>query len=150
MNKKIFYYAAFALGLLGFTSCEENDDFDPTYVMPNYFVGSWEHTQTGSLNSANILYYDDVVKEENCEFDNVVFNPNMTFSERDYSFDGTCNYTDANGIYQIVNGNIVLTLNGTEGETMTFDVIALTNTTLEVSYTDEDTDELVFLKFTKS
>lgn len=155
MNKKIFYFAAFALGLIGLVSCEENEDFDPNYIIPNYFVGTWEHTQTGSLNSANVLYYDDVEKNENCEYDSLSLGADMRFTERDYSFDGSCTYVDLNGSYQIVDGNLVLTYDDLTPEdefgpdVATLDVLALTNTNLEVSYTDEDTEELVFLKFTK-
>jgi hypothetical protein len=154
MNKKILYLASLTLGLLSLSSCEENKDFDPTYVIPNYFTGKWELTQTGSLNSSNVLYYDDVVKDESCEFDNVVLGADMSFLENDYTFGSSCELETLGGHYSILNGDIVLTYNdltpgdGVGPDVETFDVVALTNTNMELSYTNESGD-LVFLKFTK-
>jgi hypothetical protein len=156
MNKKIVYLASLTMGLLSLSSCEENDDFDANYVIPNYFTGTWELTQTGSLNADNnVLYYDDVIKAENCEFDNVVLGADMSFTENDYTFATACELESFAGKYAVSDGNIVLTYNDEDptdeidAETATFDVIALTNTNMELSYTDES-GELVFLKFTKA
>lgn len=156
MNKKILYLASLAIGLLSLASCEENKDFDPSYVAPNYFVGKWELTQTGSLNAANVLFYDDVEKNENCEFDNIILGADMSFAENDFEFiAGACNLEADGGQYMIVDGNLVFTYGDADptdaipAEVVIVDVIALTDTNLEVSLTDDNGD-LAFLKFTKS
>jgi len=148
MNKRIFYLAAVAIGFLSLSSCEENEDNDPTYVIPNYLAGKWELKQTGSLNSRNILSYEDVAINENCEYDNLVFGADNSFSENDYEFGSTCELESLSGVYSLVDGNIIVNYTDVE-EDLVLDVVSLNDTQLEIVYTDE-ANQLVFLKFTKA
>lgn len=141
---------AFALGCaFSFVSCEGEED--PEFVRTNYVAGTWEVAEIGSLDASNRLNYE-MVDTSICEMDKFTFGTDMNYSFKDAEFagGGTCNITTTNNTYAIEEGNIVLTT-VVEGETVeqALDIIALTDKKLEVAYTDEETNKLVFLKMRK-
>lgn len=135
---------AFAGALFFVSSCEDDDT--PEYVSPNYLAGEWNLMQKGSLSAGNIVDY--VAVAGTCdESDDIVFNEDYTFSSNDAAPSGeTCETVSSSGTYALNGRDVQLT----SGEvTSTLTVITLTFEVMEVSYTDAETNELVFLKFSK-
>lgn len=146
MNKKIISLITVVACFFSLISC--NGEEEVNYVSPNYLVGFWEVTQTGALNSQNVLNYEDVVTA--CSYDSYLFNEDMTFTMIDNSLTETCVSETVSGTYVVENGYAVLsyTVDGV-ATTKTLDLLTLTNTEMSFVFTNSDT-ELVFLKLTKS
>ncbi|RZJ68126.1 MAG: hypothetical protein EOO50_03300 [Flavobacterium sp.] len=140
---------AFAGALLFLASCEDDDK--PNYVSPNYLAGQWKLTQVGELTSVPdgaIVDYTDVAGTCD-EGDDITFGEalNSTFTGNDYTTNGTeCDLVTTSGTYSLNGRDVTLT----SGEdTTTLGVITLTFEVLEFSYTDAESGELVFHKYTK-
>ncbi|HEX8268724.1 MAG TPA: lipocalin family protein [Flavobacterium sp.] len=147
MKKSLIYLASGMFCFASLVSCEGDDD--PSYTVPNYLAGNWRLTEIGSLNSQNVLVYTDV-ETNGCEFDTVIFGEDYTYDDSDFeSVGGNCTETTTTGMYVINNGNIEMTAPDSPFEAKTLDMLVLTDTTLEVSYTDAETEELVFERYTK-
>lgn len=150
MNMKKITLLCFLSVFSLLTSCEEDDGI--TFVKENYVLGKWTIDQIGNINSANFINYQEYVNTTECESDNLVLTENNTYEENYYEFvNNACQNDQNTGTFELTNNNIVLTylneLNETENLTLT--IISLTYTDLEISYTDKDTEQLVFLKLKK-
>ena len=154
--KKIFF-AFLILSVSLFTiSCDDNDS--GTLKNSLYPVkGKWNLEKIGSIetiNSVNVLVYEDYINDEECDVDFLEFDESL-FEAHDYSFiNNTCEDESISGDYILENDKIFMTYIQTildeeiEFE-QTFTVINLTNNTLEISYVDETSGELVFNIFSK-
>ncbi len=154
--KKIFF-AFLILSVSLFTiSCDDNDS--GTLKNSLYPVkGKWNLEKIGSIetiNSVNVLVYEDYINDEECDVDFLEFDESL-FEAHDYSFiNNTCEDESISGDYILENDKIFMTyiqtILGEEIEfEQTFTVINLTNNTLEISYVDETSGELVFNIFSK-
>ncbi len=154
--KKIFF-AFLILSVSLFTiSCDDDDS--GTLKNSLYPVkGKWNLEKIGSIetiNSVNVLVYEDYINDEECDVDFLEFDESL-FEAHDYSFiNNTCEDESISGDYILENDKIFMTYIQTildeeiEFE-QTFTVINLTNNTLEISYVDETSGELVFNIFSK-
>ena len=154
--KKIFF-AFLILSVSLFTiSCDDDD----SGTLKNSFYpvkGKWNLEKIGSIetiNSVNVIVYEDYVNDEECDVDFIAFDESL-FEAHDYSFiNNTCEDESISGDYILENDKIFMTYIQTildeeiEFE-QTFTVINLTNNTLEISYVDETSGELVFNIFSK-
>lgn len=151
---KNIFKISLALAFLALTaSCDDDDDTN--FVQPNYLAGKWVPVEKGTLNEENILDYLPYENDSQCDLDNLVFNADFSFRFTDYHYNGTtCDNTIEEGSYKKDGKTLILTtteeINGvpTEVET-TRNLVTLTYDTMEVSYTDEDTHQITFLKFQK-
>ena len=154
--KKIFF-AFLILSVSLFTiSCDDNDS--GTLKNSLYPVkGKWNLEKIGSIetiNSVNVIVYEDYVNDEECDVDFIAFDESL-FEAHDYSFiNNTCEDESISGDYILESYKIFMTyiqtILGEEIEfEQTFTVINLTNNTLEISYVDETSGELVFNIFSK-
>ena len=154
--KKIFF-AFLILSVSLFTiSCDDNDS--GTLKNSLYPVkGKWNLEKIGSIetiNSVNVLVYEDYINDEECDVDFLEFDESL-FEAHDYSFiNNTCEDESISGDYILESDKIFMTyiqtILGEEIEfEQTFTVINLTNNTLEISYVDETSGELVFNIFSK-
>ncbi len=154
--KKIFF-AFLILSVSLFTiSCDDDDS--GTLKNSLYPVkGKWNLEKIGSIetiNSVNVLVYEDYINDEECDVDFLEFDESL-FEAHDYSFiNNTCEDESISGDYILENDKIFMTyiqtILGEEIEfEQTFTVINLTNNTLEISYVDETSGELVFNIFSK-
>ena len=154
--KKIFF-AFLILSVSIFTiSCDDDDS--GTLKNSLYPVkGKWNLEKIGSIetiNSVNVLVYEDYINDEECDVDFLEFDESL-FEAHDYSFiNNTCEDESISGDYILENDKIFMTyiqtILGEEIEfEQTFTVINLTNNTLEISYVDETSGELVFNIFSK-
>lgn len=151
--KNIFYIAALVVSTGFVASCEREDD--SSFTEPNYLAGKWIPVEMGTVNSQNIMNYMPYENDAECEMDFMVLNENMTFSFSDFEYNGTaCETTVLEGDYRRESKTLILTtiedIDGvpTEVET-TRNLVSLTYDTLEISYTDESTGKITFLKFEK-
>lgn len=152
---KNFFKLSFALtAILLSASCENEDDSN--FVQKNYLAGKWVPVEMGTLDNENILNYFPYENDAECDADNIVLNENMTFNFSDFEYNGaTCDENLLEGTYRRENKQLILTtteeIDGvpTEMET-TRNIISLTHDTLEISYTDEITNEITFLKLHKA
>ena len=154
--KKIFF-AFLILSVSLFTiSCDDDDS--GTLKNSLYPVkGKWNLEKIGSIetiNSVNVLVYEDYINDEECDVDFLEFDESL-FEAHDYSFiNNTCEDESISGDYILESDKIFMTyiqtILGEEIEfEQTFTVINLTNNTLEISYVDETSGELVFNIFSK-
>ncbi|AWA29090.1 hypothetical protein HYN48_02750 [Flavobacterium magnum] len=153
MNKKIISLTAILLCILSisFVSCE-SDDEGGDYVSPNYVAATWKLTAVGALNTQSTLIYTPVM-EGSCDAQTVSFTEDFNFT-RNYSVlvDEACTPKTTTGTYALEQGNIVVTFvpeGQTLSESISYDIITLSDVLLEVAYTDKLTGKLVFLKFAK-
>jgi hypothetical protein len=137
--------AVFALCI----SCDEDDDL--TFVRENFILGKWNLAQTGSVNSQNKVVYVDYINDTECEDDNLVFNENNTFEENDFELiNAACQNLQTTGTFDVQDSKIVLsfTVDGVATE-QTLIIVSLTFIDITVTYTDTETNQIVFLKFLK-
>ncbi len=148
--KKISLIAFAASLLISTVSCEDDDT--PQYVVPNYLVGQWNVVQQGVLADGNIVEYGDVLTAGVCELDHVVFNEDYSFAETDNTVNGTVCESSVNaGTYTLAGRNLTLTsVDGPETLTSELTVVSLTFEVLEVSFTDAESEEMIFLKLNKN
>ncbi|ESU29187.1 hypothetical protein FLJC2902T_12290 [Flavobacterium limnosediminis JC2902] len=152
--KKIFKISL-ALALLTFNvSCEDDDDVN--FVQQNYLAGKWIPVEMGTLDEENILDYLPYENDAECDLDNLLLNEDYSFNHTDFRYNGTsCESEVMQGEYRKEGRTLILTtteeIDGipTEVET-TRNLVSLTYDTMEISYTDEDTNEVTFLKFQKA
>jgi hypothetical protein len=140
------FLSAFSL----FISCEEDDEV--TFENKNYILGKWTLDQIGNINNANFINYQDYVSAADCESNNLVLAENNTYEQNYYDFvDNLCQNDQTSGNFELVNNNIILTYVDDFNETkqLTLTIISLTYTDLEISFTDEETEQLVFHKLKK-
>lgn len=133
-----------------FISCDEDDDI--TFVQEDFVVGKWTLSQIGAINAQNTIVYEDYVNNTTCEDDNLVFNENDTFEENDFELiNSTCQNLQTNGTFEVINNKIILSymMNGIEMK-QTLTIVTLTYVEITLSYTDSDTNQLVFLKLNKN
>lgn len=152
---KNIFKISFAFALLALTaSC--NDDDDTNFVQENYLAGKWVPVEMGTLNDENILDYLPYENDSQCDLDNLLLNEDYSFSFTDFQYNGTtCESVLSEGTYRKEGRTLILTtteeIDGVPTEVESSqNLISLTYDTMEVSYTDEDTHELTFIKFTKS
>lgn len=154
--KKIVFTVLILFVSVFFTSCEDDDS--GTLKNSLYPVkGKWNLEKIGSIetiNSVNVIVYEDYSNDEECDVDFIAFDESL-FEAHDYSFiNNTCEDESISGDYILENDKIFMTYIQTildeeiEFE-QTFTVINLTNNTLEISYVDENSGELVFNIFSK-
>ncbi|AWI24907.1 lipocalin family protein [Flavobacterium pallidum] len=154
MNKKIISLTAILLCFLSVSlvSCE-SDDEGGNYVSPNYVAATWNLTAIGALNANSTLIYEPVT-EGSCDRQTLIANEDLTFTRNFFvTTDGVCAPKTVTGTYLLDQGNIVATYvpeGMTESTAITYDIITLSDVTLEVAYTDAVSHELVFLKYAKS
>lgn len=152
---KNIFKISLALALLILTvSCD--DDGETNFVQPNYLAGKWVPVEMGTLNEENILDYLPYENDAQCDLDNVIFNGDFSFTNSDFQYNGsTCDSNVTEGSYRREGKTLSLTstelIDGvpTEVET-TRNLVSLTYDALEISYTDEDTNEITFIKFKKA
>lgn len=142
----LFVIAVFTLCI----SCEEDDD--TTFVQENYVLGKWSLNQIGFITPQNTILYEDYVNNTECEDDNLVFNENNTFEENDFELvNSACQNLQTTGSFDVDNNkiNLLYTENG-ETFTQTLTIVSLTFVDIILSYTDTETNQLVFLKLNKN
>lgn len=151
--KKILYITALVLGTAFVSSCEREDDSN--FTQPNYLAGKWIPVEVGTVNAQNIMNYMPYENDAECDMDFMVLNEDMTFSFSDFEYNGaTCETNVLEGDYKRESKTLILTtieeIDGvpTEVET-TRNLVSLTYDSLEISYTDESTGKITFLKFEK-
>ena len=154
--KKIVFTVLILFVSVFFTSCEDDDS--GTLKNSLYPVkGKWNLEKIGSvetINSVNVVVYEDYMNEEECDVDFLAFTENL-FEAHDYSFiNNACEDDSITGDYILENDKIFMTYFQTVlGEEIefeqTFTVINLTSDTMEISYVDENSGELVFNIFSK-
>lgn len=152
---KNIFKISLALAFMALTaSCEEDDETN--FVQPNYLAGKWVPVEKGTLNEENILDYLPYENDAQCDLDNLIFNENFTFSNTDFQYSGSfCESNVTKGDYRKEGRTLILTtmkeINGvpTEVETMQ-NIVSLTYDTMEISYTDEGTNAVTFIKLHKS
>ena len=153
MNKRIISIAAALLCFLSIslTSCDGEDE-GGNYVSPNYLAASWSLTALGELNANSTLIYTPVAAGS-CEAQTLTFGEDFAFTQNyAIQLDDVCTPKVISGTYETEQGNIYATYvpeGQTESTTKTFDIIALSDVSLEIAYTDPVSHELVFLKFAK-
>ena len=155
MKKILFAFLILSVSLFTI-SCDDDDS--GTLKNSLYPVkGKWNLEKIGSIetiNSVNVLVYEDYINDEKCDVDFLEFDESL-FEAHDYSFiNNTCEDESISGDYILENDKIFMTyiqtILGEEIEfEQTFTVINLTNNTLEISYVDETSGELVFNIFSK-
>ncbi|MFN7674681.1 hypothetical protein [Flavobacterium sp.] len=126
-------------------ACDSEDDV--TYTTPDYISGKWFFDKQGTINTQNIVIYQDYVNTTNCEKDNLEFHPDGTYTSNDFEANGSNCVNDViNGDYEVINKEIKLTY--TEGniefETV-FTIVSLTYTDVTVAGTN-DLGEIIFFK----
>lgn len=152
MNKKFIYIALVLIGSLGVVSCDEEDD--TTFVSPNYLVGKWNLAQVGTLNSQNVLVYQNV-DNSNCAADSYTFGADYNFTASDFTYDGTtCTEDAGTGTYEIIPGNLVLEFadeiatDTLPGETRTMTLRSLSDVSLELINSNQ-AGAITFYKYSK-
>lgn len=134
-------------------SCERDDDAN--FEEKNYLVGKWVPISIGTVNSQNIMLYTPYQNDAACDSDFLSLNANYTFDYADFQeVGGICETTGINGSYRRESRQLFLTtvedIDGVPTEVeISRTLISLTNDTLEISYTDEDTNKITFLKLHK-
>jgi|GEM_PF-2813546 len=156
--KKIHFLYTLLAGLLFLTSCEEDKE---TLLTPqNYLVGTWEIKQEGSLqnvNGQNVIQYSEYQNDSECEDskDNIIFNEDFSYTQNDYTYDvdaAACQNDPETGTYSREGNAVILQQVDpitSEVSERVVKVTSLNYTTLEINYTDSDTNQLVFLKLEK-
>jgi hypothetical protein len=155
MKKIIFAFLILSVSLF-IISCDDDDS--GTLKNSLYPVkGKWNLEKIGSIetiNSVNVIVYEDYSNDAECDEDFLAFDESL-FEAHDYSFiNNTCEDESISGDYILENDKIFMTyiqtILGEEIEfEQTFTVINLTNKTLEISYVDETSGELIFNIFSK-
>lgn len=137
--------AVFALCI----SCDDDDD--NTFVQEDFVLGKWYLNQIGSINAQNKVVYVDYVNTTNCEDDNLVFNEDNTFEENDFELiNSTCQNLQNTGTFDVQSNKIILStmVDGVAME-QTYTIVSLTYVDITITYTDTETNKIVFLKFLK-
>lgn len=146
--KKVFLIFLSVLPL--FISCD--DDEDLTFVQENYVLGKWFVNQIGFINENNTIVYEDYINETDCEDDNLTLNQDGTYEENDFEFiNSVCQNAQVSGSYTLENNKIILNYINNEGQAKqkVLTIITLTYDEINLSFTDIETNELVFLKLKK-
>ncbi|ESU23948.1 hypothetical protein FEDK69T_10050 [Flavobacterium enshiense DK69] len=152
--KNIFKIPLVLTLLILTVSCEEDDDTN--FVQQNYLAGKWIPVEKGTLNEENILDYLPYENDAQCDLDNVVFNEDFTFSNTDFQYNGTtCESNVSKGDYRKEGRTLILTtkeeIDGVPTEVETIqNLVSLTYDTMEISYTDENTNAVTFIKLVKA
>jgi hypothetical protein len=135
----ILFLSLFTLG------CESDDDAN--YTTPDYISGKWFFDKQGTINSQNVVVYQDYVNTPNCEKDNIEFRPDGTYSLNDFEANGTtCVNAVENGNYKLINKDITLTY--TEGNVQVknvFTIVSLTYTDVTIAISN-NSGEITFFK----
>ena len=137
--------AVFALCI----SCDDDDD--NTFVQEDFVLGKWYLNQIGSINAQNKVVYVDYVNTTDCEDDNLVFNEDNTFEENDFELiNSTCQNLQNTGTFDVQSNKIILStmVDGVAME-QTYTIVSLTYVDITITYTDTETNKIVFLKFLK-
>lgn len=132
-----------------FISCDDDDD--TTFVQESFVVGKWYLNQIGGINAQNQVVYVDYINNTDCEDDNLVFNENNTYEENDLELiNSSCENLQTTGSFDVQNNKIILSYMA-EGIAMeqTLTIVTLTYVDATFSYTDTETNKIVFLKFNK-
>lgn len=137
--------AVFALCI----SCDDDDD--TAFVQEDFVLGKWYLNQIGSINAQNKVVYVDYVNTTDCEDDNLVFNEDNTFEENDFELiNSTCQNLQNTGTFDVQSNKIILStmVDGVAME-QTYTIVSLTYVDITITYTDTETNKIVFLKFLK-
>jgi hypothetical protein len=132
-----------------FISCDDDDD--TTFVQESFVVGKWYLNQIGGINAQNQVVYVDYINNTDCEDDNLVFNENNTYEENDLELiNSSCENLQTTGSFDVQNNKIILSymVDGIAME-QTLTIVTLTYVDATFSYTDTETNKIVFLKFNK-
>lgn len=136
------------------SSCERDDDSN--FEQANYLVGKWVPVEIGTVNSQNIMLYTPYQNDAACDTDYLSLNADYTFDYADFQeINDICETVSINGSYRREARQLFITtiedIDGvpTEVET-TRTLVSLTYDTLEISYTDENTNKITFLKLHKA
>lgn len=146
--KKINIIVLLAICSLSLNSCEK--DTETSFVQKNYLVGKWFATEIGSLNYQGVLSYEPYENNPNCDSDNLILNEDKSFQVNDFEYlNDVCDTFNIDGTYTVEGNRITLNYTDSEGIAVdeTRNISSLTFTEMEVSYTDNETNEIVFLKF---
>ena len=149
--RKINIIVLLAITSLFLNSCEENDDTN--YVQQNYLSGKWIAKEFGGLNAQGIVSFQNYVVNENCFFDDLTFNEDGSFLTNDFEYIGiVCNNTTNTGAYSVESNVVTLNYTNIEGIEVhqTRSITSLTYTEMVITYTDSETNEIVFIKFEKA
>lgn len=133
-------------------SCDDEDTKD--FEQKNYLAGQWVPVKIGSLNAQNIVHYTDYQNDTACDVDNIFFNEDLTYVQNDYSDNaGTCENSSETGTYTLQGNTVVLThIDETQDPSAVERALTVTNlnyNTMEVTYTDSVTHNLVFITLNK-
>jgi hypothetical protein len=131
-------------------SCEGDDEL--SFVQENYIIGKWFVNEIGTINANNTIVYEDYINDSDCEADHLVLNQEGTYEENDFEFiSSSCQNDQITGTYVLDNNKIVKTYVDSEGITKqrVLSIISLTYEEINVSYTNSETNTLVFLKLRK-
>lgn len=148
--KKTTKLVLLAFSSLLLNSCDKEEE--TTFVQPNYLVGKWVPIKIGSLNSQGVLNYMDYENNANCDSDNIIFNEDKSFKYDDFEFlNDACVDFSINGTYSLTSNKIALNYLNTEGVAVeeSRNILSLTPTQIEITYTDIETNGIVFLKMQK-
>lgn len=146
--KKIKIVVLLAISSLFLNSCEKEEETN--FVQKNYLVGKWVATEIGSLDSQGVLTYEAYENNANCDSDNLILNEDKSFQVNDFEYlNDVCDNFNIDGTYTLEGNRISLNYTDSEGIAVdeTRNISILTFTEMEVSYTDNETNEIVFLKF---
>lgn len=138
MNKKIILIAFVFFTLI---SCDENEDREANYVIPDYVSGTWEFSQIGSLNSTNTIIYQDYLNEAICDSDNIVINADKTFDFNDFIItNGVCSEASYSGTYTLKNSTITTKYINSLNEELTivYTIVSLNQTEMVLSTSTAD------------
>lgn len=125
-----------------FIACNEDDDLK--YNNVNRMIGEWKLTKIGLMSSSNQINY--VAVSENCA-STLVFSDSTFVENMGAVVDGTCQTTTTSGSYRIENGDLIRIVSGSPD--VSYDILTLTNTDLELIHSDDETSELSFFRFAK-
>ena len=131
-------------------SCEEDEELN--FIQENYILGKWFVTEIGTVNSNNTIVYEDYINDSECEEDNLVLNQEGTYEENNFEFiSSNCQNDQITGTYILDNNKIVQTYTDSGGQLKqkVLTIVALTYEEINLSYTDNEINKIVFLKLRK-
>lgn len=152
--KNFLYISLLAASSVFITSCEREDDAN--FEAPNYLAGKWVPMEIGTVDEDNMVMYAPYQNDAECDVDNMVLYADNTFTFSDFEYsDSACENNSFTGTYRRDANTLILVTMG-EDEMgnpveveITRNLVSLSYDTMEISYTDEATEEITFLKLQK-
>lgn len=153
--KNFLYISLLAVASVFITSCEREDDSN--FEAPNYLTGKWVPAEIGTVSAGNTLLYGPYQNDAECDADNLVLNADATFALADFQYvDSACQNNGFEGTYKREGNTLVLVTMGEDelGQPIEIEttrtLVSLTYDTMEISYTNEGTDDITFIKLHKA